>query len=373
MRGRERAWIELSAAALEHNVRVLQSLLPPDCALMPAVKANAYGHGAALVAKKLQRLGIRQFCVASAEEGAALRRARLRGEILVLGYTHPEQFSLLRRCRLTQTVVDLEYARRLNAFGKKLPVHLKIDTGMHRLGERADHSAKIREIFAQENLTVTGIYTHLCADESRSAEDMNSTRAQADSFFALVRELEEAGFCCGRAHLLASYGLLNYPELGGSLARTGIALYGVLSRREDLAQCPVELQPVLSLKARVAQVKELYRGEAAGYGHAYVAEGDRRIAVLTIGYADGLPRELSCGRGSVLINGRTAPIAGRICMDQTIVDVTGIPGVRAGNTAVIIGKDHELEQTAYDLAEACGTITNELLSRLGQRLTRLMI
>lgn len=368
-----RAWIELDMDNLRHNVLALKGLLPQGSELMPAVKANAYGHGAVLISKELNRLGIKSFCVAAVSEGIELRRNGVKGDILVLGYTHPEQFSMLRKYQLTQAVIDYSYARLLNSYGKKLKVHLKIDTGMHRLGERSEQIDKINNIFSCKNLDITGAFTHLCSDETRTEPDMKYTMAQATAFYDVISALNERGCFCGKVHLLASYGLINYAELGGDYARIGIALYGVLSNRADLDSCPIELRPVLSIKARIALTKDLYAGEAAGYGLQYVAESDRKIAALSIGYADGIPRALSCGHGKVLINGSEAPIVGRICMDQMLVDITDIPNVKSGDVAVLVGKSGQHEITAYDLAEESGTITNELLSRLGSRLNRIAL
>ncbi len=369
----ERAWIELDMKNLRHNANALQKLLTPNCLLMPAIKANAYGHGAVLIAKELVRLGIRSFCVASVSEGIELRRNGICGELLILGYTPPEQAALLHKYHLTQTVVDSTYAKILNEYGIKLKVHIKVDTGMHRLGERSEHIEEISSIFYCKNLTVTGIFSHLCTAESVTKADRNYTITQAERFQDTVALLQKRGCSCGKVHLLASYGLMNYPQFAGDYARIGIALYGVLSTREDLTMCPVELKPVLSVKARIAVIKELYAGEGAGYGLQYTADTDRRIAVVSIGYADGIPRALSCGGGSVLVHGCKAPIIGRICMDQMLIDVTGIPDVKSGDSVVLIGKSGSCEITAYDLAEQCGTITNELLSRLGSRLNRIPV
>lgn len=365
-----RAWIELDMNNLHANITALQSLLPEGCLLMPVVKANAYGHGAVLIARELNRLRIRSFAVASLEEGMELRRHGIRGEILILGYTHPRQFPLLRRYRLTQTLIDRSYAELMNAYGKKIKVHVKIDTGMRRLGERCENREDLQYIYSRPNLIVTGTYTHLCADEESTPRDVLFTKAQAAAFYAAVANLEAKGFSCGRTHLLASYGLLRYPQFAGDYARTGIALYGVLSRRKDLVACPIPLAPILSVRTRVVLTKELYAGESAGYGLQYTAPTDRRIAVLSIGYADGIPRSLSCGKGHVLIRGHRAPIIGCICMDQTLVDITAIPDVSPGDVATLIGTSGDLEITAYDLAETSDTITNELLSRLGSRLRR---
>lgn len=359
-----RAWIELDRAALGHNVKVLRSLLPAGCTLMPAVKAEAYGHGAVLMAKELNRLGVDAFCVAAVSEAVQLRQNGIRGEILVLGYTCPEDFPLLRRFDLTQTIPDLEYAKTLNACGKKCKVHLKIDTGMHRLGEPWNRPERLARIFALPNLRVEGAFTHLCAC-GPSPGERAFTLEQGRAFADTVAWLRDKGYVIPRVHLLASGGILRYAELGGDYARPGLALYGV-SDTDD----PAGLKPVLSLKARVAQVRDLAAGESAGYDLQFTARRVTRLAVLTVGYGDGLPRSLSCGVGLALLRGCKAPIAGRICMDQTLVDVTDVPGVAPGDTAVLIGHSGEAEITARDLAKQAGTIPNEILSRLGPRLER---
>lgn len=365
-----RAWIELNRNALRQNVNALCADLPESCALMPAVKADAYGHGAALIARELQRMGIGHFCVASVREGAELRKCGIRGEILVLGYTHPGQFGLLRRYRLTQTVIDLAYAKQLNRYGRRLSVHIAVDTGMHRLGERSGEIERLCTIYRMKNLSVEGIFTHLCADDVDLPQAKEFTRQQADEFYHVVTQLRERGFPCPKIHLSASYGILNYPEFSEDYVRVGIALYGVFGTGEDTDNSRITLSPVLSLKARVASVKKVYAGETVGYGMAYTAQKERTVAVLSIGYADGLPRALSDGVGEVLLHKKRAPIIGRICMDQTIVDVSEIPEVRAGDAAVLIGRSGEEEITVCDIAEKTGTITNEVLSRMGKRLER---
>ena len=367
-----RAWIELDRDALRHNVEVLRALLPQGSALMPAVKANAYGHGAVPVARELNRMGIRSFCVATVAEGRELRCGGVRGEILALGYTHPRQFPLLRRYRLSQTVVDYAYALQLSRYGRRLRVHVGVDSGMHRLGERCEQVEKLARICRMKHLKVVGLFTHLCADDTHRPEDEAFTRRQLEAFYGVVRQLEERGIPRPRLHVLSSYGLLNGIQAPGQLVRVGIALYGMLSTQEDTQRCPVPLKPVLTLKARVAAVKTLHTGESAGYGRAFIAEGERRIAVLAIGYADGLPRSLSCGVGEVLIGGCRVPVAGRICMDQMTVDVTGVPDVQPGTEAVLIGRWGAEEITAGELAERTGTIANEILSRLGLRLERIV-
>lgn len=369
---KDRAWIELDKNALAQNVRFLKERLPENCTLMPAVKANAYGHGAILISKELNVLDIRAFCVASVMEGVELRKNKIKGEILILGYTHPKQFALLHRYHLSQTVVDYQYALCLNGYGRKIHVHIGIDTGMHRLGEPAENLEHICEMFELPNLIIDGMFTHLSADDTLKPEDREFTRQQAETFRQLTDTLMAKGYELPKTHMQSSYGVLNYPELAGSYARVGIALYGVLSTKEDTDCWSEKLFPVLSLKTRIVSVRSLHKGDTAGYGMDFTAEHEMQIAALSIGYGDGLPRSLSNGKGRVLINGRPAPIIGRICMDQTIVDISGIPDAKAGDTAVIIGSSKGASISCADLAAEADTITNEILSRLGGRLTRII-
>lgn len=368
--GGSRAWIELDTGALGQNVKALTSLLPEGCQLMPAVKANGYGHGAVPVSRFLQAHGVRAFCVATAQEGVELRNNGITGELLVLGYTAPEDYPLLTRYRLTQTVVDLPFARRLDSYGKPIAVHVAVDTGMHRLGIRWEDTAQVLEVFRLKHLKVTGLFTHLCVSDWDTEEGRAYTRMQGQTMKALCDRVAQAGYSEVKVHMAASYGLLHYPEFCEDYARAGIALYGVLSSRTDLERCPVPLAPVLSLKARVVTVRTLQPGERAGYGLHYEAREEEQIAVLAIGYADGVPRALSWGVGEVLLCGHRAPIVGNICMDQMLVQVTGIPGVVQGSEAVLLGRSGTLELTVYDWAEQTHTITNEVLSRLGSRLER---
>lgn len=372
-RKKARAWIELDRKALEQNVNFMRACLPKDCVLMPAVKANAYGHGDVLVAREFNRLGVHAFCVASAEEGKKLRRGGIRGEILVLGYTHPSEFALLRRFRLTQTVVDTAYARQMLAAKGIMHVHIGVDTGMHRLGISAADSAKIAQLMRSRHLKVDGIYTHLATSDGASSADQIYVKKQVNAFWGLLEGLKQQGLAVPKIHMQASYGVLNYPNLAGDYARVGIALYGILSTKADTKRWEGALAPVLSLKARVASVRTLYAGESAGYGTGFTAACDMQIAALAIGYADGIPRMLSSAGGEVLIRGKRAPMIGRICMDQLLVDVSEISSVRQGDTAVLIGELGDERITASDIAEQCATITNEILSRLGGRLERIVV
>ena len=380
-----RAWIELDPGALAHNVAFLRSIVPKGCRLMPAVKAEAYGHGAVLISKELNRLGVDAFCVAGIQEGIDLRKAGITGEILILGYTAPQDFPLLEQYQLIQSVLDYPYALALESCGLPLHVHIAVDTGMHRQGIRCEHPQEIAAVYKMKSLSVDGIFTHLSASDSLRPREKDFTAGQLQAFFYVISLLEEQGIVCKGIHIVASYGMLNLlyrkPEPGfsapeqiaGDYVRPGIVLYGMLSSRPDSDAWREFVRPVLSLKARITSIRMLYAGEAAGYGLAFTAEQDMRIATIAIGYADGLPRELSNGKGGVLIDGCRAPIIGRICMDQTIVDVSHIPHIRPGDVAVIIGKSGTQEITADALAQQCGTIANETLTRLGARLERCML
>lgn len=373
MNGHEkgRAWVELNTGHLRHNAELFRKLLPKTCFLMPAVKADAYGHGAVPVAEELQKLGVRNYCAASASEGAQLRRAGIRGQILILGYTDPAEFDLLREFDLTQTVVDEDYGRALGAYGRELPVHIGIDTGMHRLGIPFSHTDAVRNMWKYENLKITGVYSHLCTSDGTTREEQSYVRLQEGRFQKIVAMLRAEGRTGFSTHLQGSYGILNQNVLTGSydLARVGIALYGVFSEPSAELERKYDLKPVLSLKARIACVRELEEGEGAGYGLAWHADSRRRLAAVTLGYADGYPRALS-NRGHALVRGRRVPVVGRVCMDQLLLDVTGMPDVRPGDEAVFIGRSGELSIRAEDVAAEAGTISNEILSALGKRLCR---
>lgn len=380
----DRAWISINEENLLNNMEKLQRLSGAGCALMPAVKANAYGHGDVLVSRILQDAGIRNYCVASVDEGIRLRQAGISGQILILGYTHPDGFAELMHYSLTQTAVDLDYAGRLSAYAGKVSrgstagncdtivVHVGVDTGMHRLGIPYDRLELIEKVWKLQNLRVTGMFSHLCVSDGLTDTEDKYTREQIHRFDQVTDYLHKKGIQGFKCHIQGSYGLLNYPEYSYDFSRPGIALYGCLSSADDRVRTANRLKPVLSLKARVASVKELPAGESAGYGLTYTADNTRRLAIVSAGYADGIPRSLS-NCGETLVKGRKVPIIGRICMDQLTLDVTDVPEILPGDEAVFIGRSGKYRFTAEDMAEKAGTITNEILSRLGSRLHRVVI
>lgn len=368
-----RAWAEISLDHLRHNAAELQRLLPSGCRLMAVVKANAYGHGMTEIAGYLNRSGMDSFAVAEIGEGILLREQGIQGEILILGYTDPERAADLARYHLTQTMVSLEYGQALEALGIDLEVHVKIDTGMNRLGVPHQDTESILRCYDFVNLRVTGIFSHLSMSDGLGPEETEFTRRQIAHFDGVVAQIKKTGIDPGLVHLQSSYGMLNYPELRYDRARPGIALYGLLSQEGDAVRCQAELRPVLALKATVTQVKEVQAGQSVGYGRRFVPEHDIRIATVSIGYADGVPRILSDGGGQVLIRGQRATIIGSICMDQLTVDVTGIDGVMLGDTVTLIGQDGDEQITAGEIAARCRTVTNEIVSRIGSRVQRIYV
>lgn len=363
--------LEIDLGALCRNARALEAEMPEGCRLMAVVKAEAYGHGAVRCSQALWSAGVRHFAVATAEEGVALRRGGIGGEILILGYTDPAAARTLWRYRLTQTLVSAGHAAALDAKGYPVRVHVKIDSGMHRLGLDARDPDAIAGIFGCRHLKITGMFSHLCVSDERSGEAVAFTEEQL-SRFERVRELLEksGGAEALTVHVQSSTGLLNYPDLRYHLVRAGIALYGLRAERRWETRAHPDLLPVMALRSTVALLRQIPAGESVGYARAWRAEEARRVAVVPVGYADGLPRNYAEGGGEVLVRGVRCPVVGRICMDQLMIDVTALGDVAVGDTVTLIGRDGGEEITAEEVAERCGTITNEILSRMGERPAR---
>lgn len=365
---KDRAYIEIDLNNLEHNVNTLRKAMPPKCRLMAVVKAQAYGHGAYQISTHLEKIGVRAFAVATIDEAISLRKYGIRSEILILGYTSVYRAFELKKYNLTQTLISLEYANELNEQGVKVNAHIKIDTGMHRLGISSDAFSEVKKVFAMKNINVCGMFTHLCCPDSNLPDDIAFTKGQIDSFYKLMENLKKSGISIPDVHIQSSYGLLNYPDLKCSYVRAGIALYGAKSLPDDNTALQLDLRPVLSLKSRVVLIREIETGETVGYGRSFIAKRKSRIAILPIGYGDGFPRSLSNGNGSVLIGKYIAPVIGRICMDQLAVDITDTKGIAVGDVATLIDRECYEKLSAAAVAKKAGSISNELLCRMGDRL-----
>lgn len=362
-----RAWIEIRADYFKNNIAVLKKILPEGMTLMPALKAEAYGHGLTPIAQLCLKEGLHDACTATLEEACQLRALGFTGTLLVLGYVDPSEVPRAIRYGITLTGVDHAYLKALSARRLRPKLHLAIDTGMHRLGFPASDHALILSVLQSGDHTVEGIFTHLCADDTQEDADRRFTHRQYAAFQALLSELAQHGYHPA-AHLLGSYGLLNYPSFGGAYARIGLILFGVASRSGE--RLPPGFAPVLSLRARLASVRRVHAGEAIGYGLTHRFHKDSTVGTVTIGYGDGVPRALS-NLGKVLIHGRPCPIVGRICMDQLMIDIGDLP-VCAGDVVTLIGEDHGSVIEAAQWADLTQSITNEILSRLGSRLPRVL-
>ncbi|MGQ8875292.1 alanine racemase [Paenibacillus sp. TSA_86.1] len=367
-----RSWAIVHLDHLEHNVRAIQASLPSSTRQMAVVKADAYGHGLLEVTGTLGKIGIQAFAVATIEEAIRIR-THLEypvEEILILGRTPEERFDQLLQFKLTQTVFSEAYLEKIGQYAASQPVHMdvhiKVDTGMNRIGFSHNNIAEIEKVFAYRSLRVRGMFTHLAAADGLKMVDVDFTKRQIRRFDTCLQQLK--GYDYGRAHVQNSAGIMNYSELNYDYVRPGVMLFGIPSG--DVART-IPLKPVMELKSSITMVKKVKAGEAIGYGQAYVAKQDMMLATVAAGYADGYPRSLS-GKGSrVLIQGQFATIVGRVCMDQMMVDVTRIKGVREGDVVTLVGEDGGNNIAMDTLSRLAGTINNELVCQISSRVPRL--
>jgi alanine racemase len=363
---------EIDLGAIAKNVALARQFAGPSAAVVAVVKADAYGHGAVPVARTALAAGATWLGVAIPEEAEPLRAAGLACRILVLGPIAPEQAERVVALTLDQCVTDPLQAEGLGraaaARGRVVSVHLKIDTGMGRVGITPQEARPVAErVAAIAGVRLDGIMTHFAEAE---AEDLGYTRAQLTSFTAVIEDLRAAGLRPPLRHAANSGALLYVPEARFDLVRPGIMLYGCHPRGPGHRD--PWLAPALRLRTRVSQVKDVSRGGSVSYGRTFVASRDTRVATLPVGYADGVNRLLS-NRGHVLIRGRRAPIIGRVCMDMLMADATAVPDVSVGDEAVLIGRQGGAEITADEVAGLLGTISYEVLCRIGPRVPRIYI
>ncbi|SCH46315.1 serine racemase VanT catalytic subunit [Romboutsia sp. 1001713B170207_170306_H8] len=368
-----RAYREINLSNLKHNLLQIKSLIDDNCKVMAVVKADAYGHGAVEISIYLQRLGIKHFAVACIDEAIELRKAGIKGEILVLGYTPIYSKNDLISYNISQTIVDINYAKELCKLEGILDVHIKLDTGMNRLGTKFEELEELINIYKSEKFNVKGTFSHLSRADSVLEDDVNFTNNQVNKFYEIIDKLKECNIDVGKIHLQSSYGITNYKNLKCDLVRPGIILYGVSSMPNDKKLKKLGLKPVLSLKTKIASVKDVYKSETVGYGNNFTVTKDMKIAIATIGYADGYPRGLSKCDFEVLINGQVAKIIGNICMDQMILDVSDIDNIKDGDTVTLIGEDKKLYISIDKISEVTNTINNETLTAIGDRVTKIYI
>ena len=377
MKTLKRTWAEISLDNLEHNYRALRAHIPQGCKFLGVIKADAYGHGAVPVSGTLSELGCEYLAVSNLEEAVQLRRGGIRTPILILGYTPPEYADTMVFMDLTQEIHSLDYARaleeRLRGTNYILNVHIKLDTGMGRIGFLAygEHS-ELPQLAAFSQLThlrVEGAFTHFSAADSRREDDERYTELQYARFTSALAELDSCGIRPALRHCANSAVTILHPEFSLDMVRGGIALYGCAPDVD--CEGLLDLRPVMTLRTTIAQIRDVAAGTPISYGRTFTAPRDLRMAVLPIGYADGLSRGLS-GKVSFRLRGQDVPVIGRICMDMCMVDITSVPDAKVGDELTLFGYDEDGARVPVErLAQASGTISYEILCTLSKRIARL--
>lgn len=369
----KRSWVEVDLSQIRMNYLLYKRALRRDTSIMAVIKADAYGHGDVQVARLLSDLGCTMFAVSNIDEAVGLREAGIKGEILILGYSSPFYARTLFELDLTQAIVSEEYAQQLADTGLRIKCQFAIDTGMNRIGIDADDAKDCERIIRAyiHKLNVNGLFTHLCVADSNKESNKKFTLLQFSKFkdvVSLVSDLKLPYIhCCNSAAGIKYLDNTSFFDGIGSIVRLGIVMYGL--KPSDDIEIPQGITPPLTWKSVVSMVKRVHVGETIGYGRTFKVERESVIATVATGYADGFNRRLS-NKGFVLINGCKAPIVGNICMDQTLVDVTDIPGVKMGTHAILLGSNGNITYTADDMAHMLGTIGYEVTCDISKRVQR---
>ena len=374
-----RAWVEIDLSLIRHNVEEIQKLLPSKTKIMAIVKANAYGHGDVACAKELVSCGIDFFGVSSIDEAITLREAGIQQPILILGYTPPVHFHHVIEYDLIQTFLSLDYALKADAWCKennvKMRGHVKIDTGMSRLGilafEHDYHIDEVKAVYGLENLQVEGIFSHFSVSDELDADNKAYTSKQIEMFTRVLDDLKASGIHPGITHLQNSYGILNYPELEFDYVRPGLLYLGATSDDAVETITHPDFIPIMQLKANVSLVKTIQPNVSVSYGRHYRSDSLRKVATVSIGYADGYPRSVSNKGAQVLIHGQRATIIGNVCMDQMMIDVTGIDDVKEGDIVTLFGVDGNEKLPIDELTRLAKTINNETFCWITSRVPRI--
>ena len=371
---KERSWIEINTKNLEYNINQIKQIIPKTTQIMAVVKANAYGHDSIIISKKLQEIGINDFAVATLPEAIKLRENNITGNILILGYTEPEELQKVIDNNIMQTIVDNDYAKsvlKANLQGK-LKCHVKINTGMNRIGEFYDDFAALREIYQNPALQIEGTFTHLCVSDSDKIEDINFTKEQINRFDKAIEFIKNQGLNPGKLHTQASYGTINYTNCKYDYVRMGILMYGINASYDCYNKYNVEFKPVMAVKSKVTSIKYINPEETVSYGRTFKADNKIKIASVGIGYADGVPRALS-NILIVKINNKKYHQIGRICMDQLMIEINDENPIAIGDEVILIDPNESKDLTLEDWAKLTNTITDEIICQFTTRLKRIEI
>lgn len=371
----KRAWAEVSLGCLKHNIEIIKSLNSSPTEIMAVVKADAYGHGDEHICKFLySECGIKYFAVSNLDEAIAVRNFCPDSEILILGYTPPEYAHEISQNNIIQGVISTEYAHKL-AHNTPAPIrcHIKIDTGMGRIGLRHDTpescASEIENIMKIEKISVEGIYTHFAVADSDSPENISYTDKQEKFICDTHDILKSHGIALQHVHFMNSAGTCYRNNPKSTLSRAGIIMYGL---HPDISlDIPDGIEPVMSVKAVISHVKTIQKGDSVSYGRTFTADHEMKVATVTVGYADGYSRLLS-SKGEILVHGRRCKIIGRVCMDQLMIDVSDAEA-QAGDIVTLIGTDGNERITADELANLYGTIGYEVVCGISKRVPRIYI
>lgn len=373
----KRAWAEISLPVLKKNIRIIRSMCKENTEIMAVVKADAYGHGDTHVVKFLyNQCGVKYFAVSNLDEAITVRENAPDADILILGYTPPEYAHESSEYNIIQGVTSYEYACLLSQNTPSvLRCHIKIDTGMGRIGLRYDTPEQcadeiVKIIQDNKKLSIEGIYTHFAVADSLNPDDIAYTDRQEKFILDTYKILAQKGFNLPHVHFMNSASLCyrNTPE--STLARAGIIMYGL--HPDTSLPLPAGIKPVMSLKSVISHVKDVKKGDCISYGRTFVAQHPMKIASVTIGYADGYSRLLS-SKADILVHGKRCRITGRVCMDQLMIDVSDVPDVKTGDVVTLIGSEGCETVTADDLAEIYGTIGYEVVCGISKRVPRIYI
>ena len=369
-----RVYLKIDLDQICENIRNVIKKVGKDTKVMPVIKADAYGHGAIEVSKALSEIGTYGFAVATVGEALALRRAGITKPLLILDFVFPNQFETIIRNDIMLTIFQYSIAEKLDAaaaqMGTTAHIHLKIDTGMGRIGYIPDEKSieEIKRISELPNIEIDGIFTHFaCADQA----DKTSMNSQLALFKDFVRRLEDLGINIPIKHVCNSAAIIDMHDDFLNMVRSGIITYG-LYPSEEVNKENLDVKPAMELHSVVINVKTINKGDTVSYGSTYVAEKPTVIATIPVGYADGYPRQLS-NKGSVLIHGKRAKIVGRVCMDQFMVDVTDIPDIMIGDNVTLVGKDGDDFITCEEIGEISGRFNYEFLCCITRRVPRVYI
>ena len=372
----KRAWAEVSLSRMKNNVEIIKSLNSEDTQVMAVVKADAYGHGDKHIIKFLyENCGINYFAVSNLDEAIVVRECAPDADILILGYTPPEYAHEISMYNIIQGVVSTEYANQLvKNTPETLRCHIKIDTGMGRIGLKHDTpescAREIAEMMKINKLSVEGIYTHFAVADSDDPDNIAYTDKQEKFILDTYDSLVNMGIKLKHCHFMNSAATCYRNNSRSTLSRAGIILYGL---HPDISlEIPEGLEPVMELKAVISHIKTVNKGDCISYGRTFRAEHEMKIATVTIGYADGYSRLLS-SKGEILVHGKRCKITGRVCMDQLMIDISDVPEAKAGDIVTLIGKDGNDCITADELASIYGTIGYEVVCGISKRVPRIYI